>query len=161
MRRLPVIAFLTLVAATVAAFFITQHLKVSTPLIAGSPQPVPAAINPVNGGTCYDAVLRERIDSRMMHVSFYLLHQSDLVDVHIVNEHGTTVATLARHLYMQGGDHPLPMQFTWDGRTAAGTVAPDGVYYVEVHLIHQGRIVTISNSSGPLPVRVDTVARCP
>ena len=35
-------AFAALVVATVAAFFVTQHLKVTTPLIAGAPSPLPA-----------------------------------------------------------------------------------------------------------------------
>ena len=39
--RAPVAAFVALVIATVAAFFVTQHLKVTTPFIQGSPAPVP------------------------------------------------------------------------------------------------------------------------
>ena len=62
MRRFPVIAFAALVVATVAAFFITQHLKVTTPLIAGFPRPFPAAINPVRGTTCYDQGTRKLVD---------------------------------------------------------------------------------------------------
>ena len=45
------IAFGALVAATVAAFFITQHLKVSTPLLAGFPRPVPGVISV---GNCFE-----------------------------------------------------------------------------------------------------------
>ena len=45
--RLPTCAFAVLVAATIAAFFVTQHLKVTTPLIRGSPAPVPAVIDPL------------------------------------------------------------------------------------------------------------------
>ncbi len=40
MKRLPVAAFVALALATVAAFFFIQHLKVSTPLIAGDPCPI-------------------------------------------------------------------------------------------------------------------------
>ena len=40
MSRLPTGAFAVLVAATIAAFFITQHLKVTTPLIQGFPRPI-------------------------------------------------------------------------------------------------------------------------
>src|SRR5579864_7789080 len=71
--RLPVVAFVALVAATVAAFFITQHLKVATPLIAGYPSPVPAGINPVSGTRCYDPAVGKTLDYRMMRISFYLL----------------------------------------------------------------------------------------
>ncbi len=35
--RLPVAAFVALAVATVAAFFVTQHLKVTTPLVTGRP----------------------------------------------------------------------------------------------------------------------------
>ena len=39
--RLSIVAFAALVAATIGAFFVTQHLKVTTPLIQGFPRPVP------------------------------------------------------------------------------------------------------------------------
>ena len=47
--------------------------------------------------------------------------------------------------------------FPWDGREDNGQVAPDGVYYFRVALIHQGRTVEISNQSGPLPITVRTI----
>ena len=52
MKRLPVAAFVALAIVTAAAFFFIQHLKVSTPLIAGQPSPHPSTINPVSGGIC-------------------------------------------------------------------------------------------------------------
>ena len=45
--RLSVAAFAALVVATVGAFFVTQHLKVTTPVIAGMSQP-----QPFSPGTC-------------------------------------------------------------------------------------------------------------
>jgi hypothetical protein len=92
-----------------------------------------------------------------MFVSFYLLNRSDDVDVYIVNNDGMIVRTLASGVHMQGGRHPERHTFTWDGRLADGTVAPDGNYFVRVSLVHQGRTVLISNSSGPEPVTVETV----
>jgi hypothetical protein len=160
-RRLPVAAFATLVAATVAAFFITQHLKVSTPLIAGFPRPVPAAINPVAGIRCYDPAVGKRLNYRMMTISFYLLHASDDVDVWVVDQADRTVATLARGRFMPGGRHPVRTVFKWNGHEADGALAPDGTYYVRVRLIHQGRTVTISDNSGPIPFRVLTRAPRP
>lgn len=151
MSRLPVLAFGALVAATVGAFFITQHLKIATPLIAGFPAPDPAVINPTGGGTCGGR------QHRRMRVSFYLLHRSDYVDVSIVNPAGRAVAVIARHRFMPGGEHPLRELFTWDGREQDGRPAPDGAYYIRVRLIEQGRSVTIAGSSGPEPVRIDTV----
>lgn len=150
MRRLPIVAFAALVAATVAAFFITQHLKVSTPLIAGTPRPVPSVINPLGGTACGG------IDHRRMRVSFYLLHRSDDVDVYVVDQSGTIVRTLAAGVHMQAGAHPVRRLFIWNGREDSGRIAPDGLYYVRVALIHQGRSVTISDPSGPVPVRVKT-----
>jgi FlgD Ig-like domain/N,N-dimethylformamidase beta subunit-like, C-terminal len=148
LRRLPQMAFAALVAATVAAFFITQHLKVSTPLIAGSPRPVPAVINPLDGTVCGG------VNHRRMRISFYLLHRSDDVDVYVVDQSGTIVRTLASGVHMRGGAHPVRSLFVWNGREDDGRFAPDGTYYVRVALIHQGRTVTISDPSGPVPVKV-------
>lgn len=156
-------AFLVLVVATIAAFFIAQHIKVSTPLISGAPAPFPATINPLSGGTCYDPALHQKVDYRSTAISFYLLHASDRVDVYIVDQAGTPVATLARDRFMKAAlfPHEVPTQFTWDGREQNGSVAPDGRYYFTVHLIHQGRTVTIASGSGPLPVTVTTRSPCP
>lgn len=162
MRQLPLVAFLTLAAATIAAFFIIQHLKVSTPLISGVTQPDPPAINPRNQRTCYDPVAHEQVGPATR-ISFYLLHASDRVDVYVVGKAGTRVATLASGRSMKAVlfPHEVPTVFTWDGHEPGGSIAPDGIYYFNVHLIHQGRTVTISGNSGPLPVRVDTRAHCP
>jgi FlgD Ig-like domain len=146
--RVPVAAFVALVVATVAAFFITQHLKVTTPLINGSPVPVPALINPLDGGTC------QGVNHRFMRVSFYLLHRSDDVDVYIVDQNGTIVRTLASGRHMRRGVRKPDGLFGWNGREDNGSVAPDGTYYIRVSLIHQGRSVEISNAAGPEPVAV-------
>jgi hypothetical protein len=50
--RLATGAFAVLVAATIGAFFVTQHLKVATPLIQGFPAFVPGTINPVHPVRC-------------------------------------------------------------------------------------------------------------
>lgn len=150
MSRLPVAAFVALVVATSAAFFITQHLKVTTPLIAGSPSPHPAVINPVNGGTC------QGVNHRFMRISFYLLHRSDDVDVYMVDQNGTIVRTLASGRHMRRDVRNPDGLFRWNGRGDNGSVAPAGTYYIRVSLIHQGRSVEISNSAGAEPVTVLT-----
>jgi hypothetical protein len=161
-RRLPVAAFAALMAATVAAFFITQHLKVSTPLIGGFPRPYPAVINPVDGVSCYDPVAKKEINHRLMTISFYLQNRSDSVNVYVVDAGGRIVATLARSRFMLGGGVPgSRAQFVWDGREPSGVFAPDGRYYVRVRLIHTARTVTISNSSGPATVTVNTLPPTP
>ena len=162
MRRFPLVAFMALVVATIAAFFITQHLKVSTPLISGVTQPNPAAINPLNERSCYDPVRREVV-GRATRISFYLLHASDKVDVYVVNRGGRRVATVASDQFMKAVlfPHEVPTLFTWGGHLRDGAIAPDGTYYFRVHLVRQARTVALSNFSGPLPVTVDTRARCP
>jgi hypothetical protein len=145
------------VVATVAAFFITQHLKVSTPLIAGTPAPFPAVINPADGVSCYEPALGKYVDHRQMRISFYLLNRSDTVDVYVADSSGRIVATLATDRYMQGGGHPVRSLFVWGGLESNGRIAPDGRYYVKVRLTGQRRTVTISNESGPEPVTVKTV----
>src|SRR5437868_2129723 len=122
------IAFGALVATTVAAFFITQHLKVSTPLLADFPRPVPGVINPLDGVVCGG------VDHRRMRISFYLLHRSDDVDVYIVDQAGTIVRTLAAGVHMRGGAHPVRRLFVWNGREDNGRIAPHGLYYVRVAL---------------------------
>ncbi|MEO6859440.1 MAG: FlgD immunoglobulin-like domain containing protein [Solirubrobacteraceae bacterium] len=151
MSRLPVAAFVALAVATIAAFFVTQHLKVATPLLAGTPAPHPAAINPVDGQVC------DGVDHRRMFVSFYLLNRSDDVDVYVENAGGTLVDTLASGVHMVGGNHPMRRGFTWNGRTSSGVVAPDGIYYIRVILVSQDRSVLISNNAGPEPVTVQTI----
>jgi hypothetical protein len=154
-RRLPVAAFVALVIATVGAFFVTQHLKVSTPLIQGSPAPRPAAFNPVSGRVCllknYTGV-RVPVDFRRMQISFFLQHQGDDVDVYVVGDAGQIVATLASGRYAPRNHR---VYFTWNGRTSHGGYAPDGRYTIRVTLIHQARTITIANGAGPEIVTVE------
>jgi hypothetical protein len=160
---MPVAAFVALVVATIAGFFITQHLKVTTPLINGRPAPVPGAINPVAGRTCLVSTPagKRRLNFRQMKISFYLQNRSDDVDVYIVDQSGNIVRTLATGKFMRGGANPVRTQFVWDGRLDNGSIAPDGTYYVRVSLIHQARSIVISNSAGPEPIKVLTVGPHP
>jgi flagellar hook assembly protein FlgD len=146
-RQLPVAAFVALVLATVGAFFVVQHLKVSTPLLAGHPRARPAAFNPVDGGTCR---LRNHLgvlvptSFKRTQISFYLLHRADDVDLYVIDGDGDIVDTLASGRHMAIDHRTL---FTWDGRTSNGTIAPDGTYEFRISLIHQGRSLVIPNSS--------------
>lgn len=144
MSRLPKAAFVTLVVATVGAFFVTQHLKVSTPLIAGFPRPYPAAISPSETG-CGGF-------NRYTRFSFYLLHRADDVDVSVIDQSGTIVRTLASGRHMRRGVRNPDGLFPWDGREDDGTVAPDGTYYFRIALLHQGRTTDIAT-----PITVKTV----
>lgn len=126
-------AYGALAAATVGAFFVTQHLKISTPLIAGFPQPTPAVISP-NGTGCGGS-------HRVARFSFYLLHRADDVAVYVVDRNGTIVRTLASGRHMRRGVRNPDGLFPWDGREDNGRVAPDGSYYFRVALLHQNRTV--------------------
>lgn len=146
MSRFPVAAFGALVAATIAAFFVTQHLKVSTPLIAGSPAPFPNAINPLHGNVC------RGVNHRRTMISFYLLHRADDVDVYVVDQSGEIVRTVALGRHMRRGVRAPDGVFFWNGRQDDGSVAPDGNYYFRVALIHQGRTVLAPFSAEPITV---------
>jgi flagellar hook capping protein FlgD len=153
-----VAAFVALVIATVAAFFVTQHLKVTTPFIQGRPAPVPNMINPVDGGVCPrrngKGVLVPTSYKRMT-ISFYLQNTSDNVDVWILDHNRQRIRQIGRNVYMRARP-PKRHQFSWNGRLANGAVAPAGVYYIQVYLVHQGRSLIISNNTAALPVTVET-----
>ncbi len=144
-------AFGALVVATVAAFFVTQHLKVSTPLISGMPAPAPAVINPVSGVSCGPA--GKRVNHRQTFITFYLQHQADQVAVSIVDPSGTVVRTLSTSYHMGIGRRNPPGQFLWDGREDNGRVAPDGTYYYRITLLGQGRTIELTGK----PITVSTV----
>ena len=152
MTRLSTGAFALLVAATIAAFFVTQHLKVTTPLIAGYPAPVPSVINPLHPVQC------GKWNSGSTTISFYLLHRSDTVVVSVVNQDGDIVDTVADGRHMRRGVRNPDGVFHWDGRESNGLLAPDGSYYFRVALVHQGRTVPQVSS---VPVKVKTVAPRP
>lgn len=158
MSRLPVAAFVALAIATIAAFFVIQHLKVTTPLIAGYPAPYPSAINPVNGQVCLRRNPKGElvpVSFKRMKVSFYLLNRADNVDVYILDSDANIVRELPGsgvHMAIKKR-HP----FVWNGREDNGSIAPDGTYDIKVSLVHQGRSVLISNNSGAEPVTVQTV----
>ena len=134
-------------SATIAAFFVTQHLKVSTPLIRAFRRPVPGVINPLNGVPVRQVHQRLR---RMF--SFYLLHRCDEVNVHVVNyegEHRAHGRHRRAHAQACAPERRVPL-----GRPPTdGSVAPDGTYYIRVALIHQDRGFDLTD----VPVTVKTV----
>ena len=124
-----------------AAFFVTQHLKVTTPLIQYRPAPVPNTINPVHGGICRvrngKGVVR-RVSFKRMTISFYLQNRSDNVSVYIVDRDGDQVRQIANNVFMRA--HPPKRHyFTWNGRLDDGSVAPAGAYYIKVSPVPRGR----------------------
>ncbi|MGO9790816.1 MAG: FlgD immunoglobulin-like domain containing protein [Solirubrobacteraceae bacterium] len=153
MKSLRAAAFAALVLATIAAFFVTQHLKVTNPLINGSPRPDPAAFNPIAGRICADAA-GERVSFRRTRVSFYLPSRNDNVGVYVINAAGNIVATLASGRPMRRGRRSV---FSWNGREGPhsdGSYAPDGTYYLRVALQHAGRTFDLTDT----PITIITKA---
>jgi flagellar hook assembly protein FlgD len=153
--RVSIAAFAALVAASIAAFFVTQHLKVTTPLIAGgagAPRPVPAVINPLHGVPC------GKSNSGSTTISFYLQHRSDDVIVSVVGAaDDAVVRTVADGRHMRKDVRIPDGLFHWDGRSADGAAVPDGSYYFRVTLIHQNRTIDLTD----VPVRVKTTVPHP
>ena len=145
--RLSIVAFAVLVAASIGAFFVTQHLKVTTPLIQGSPSPVPGVIDPLHGVACAGR------NNGSTTISFYLQHRSDDVIVSVVDSQGDIVATVANGRHMRKDVRHPDGVFQWDGRLDDGRVAPDGTYHFRVTLIHQNRTIDLT----AVPVKVKTV----
>jgi FlgD Ig-like domain len=147
--RLTTGAFAVLVAATIGAFFVTQHLKATTPLIQGSPRPVPGVIDPLHGVPCMQGR-----NSGSTTISFYLQHRADTVDVYVVSAAtGSIVRTVADGRHMRTYVRSPDGVFHWNGREDNGQVAPDGSYYFRVALLHQGRTIDLTG----VPVKVKTV----
>jgi hypothetical protein len=156
--------FAALVVATIAAFVISQHLKVTTPFISGVRGPDPTTINPVSGPTsCPDPLAGHPVSQRSTTVSFYILHQVDNVNVYVVDQSGTTVRTLASNVFMRKPKAPttqgfaaVTKYFTWDGRDSASRPVSPGSYFFYVHLVHQQRTIELSQQ----PVTVERSTRC-
>jgi hypothetical protein len=159
-------AFAALVLATIAAFFVTQHLKVSTPLYNGDPIPFPGTSNPVSGRVCTTTSPSRktvRVSFKTMRVSFYLQHEPEDVSVYVTDSDEEIVATLASNRYMRVGVRNPDGDFSWNGREdphSSGPFAPDGTYYLEIVLQHAGRTYWLTGphqaihilTSSPQPV---------
>src|SRR3954471_3600324 len=115
------IVFALLVVATVAAFFVTQRLKRSTPVIRHVM--LPLYISPNGDGRKDTAVIR-----------FRLPKADDRVTVSMVDSNGDEVRRLADRRLSKGRHH-----FVWNGRDSSAAILPDGFYYLRVVLGGQGR----------------------
>jgi hypothetical protein len=127
-RVLTTVTLLGLLVATAAAFAITEHFKLIRSPVYGTL--VSKALSPVCH--CKDSTAAIRI--RLRH--------PDRVTVKILDSGSHTVATIASGARMPARRH---LRFLWDGRTDAGTPAPDGVYYPEVHLANAHRTILLPN----------------
>ena len=122
-----------LLAATAAAFALTQGLKNQPAGIFGTDVPRDV-FSPVCG-----------CDSRTATIAFRL-READRLDVSIVDGSDSVVRTLERgREYARG-----PVEVEWDGRDDAGKVLPEGEYRPRVRLRDDRTTYTLPN-----PIRID------
>lgn len=132
-RLTPTLIALALVGASVAAFAVTEHLK-----LGRSPVTAPRFtrhFSPV----CGCATDRAKLVLRF--------RRADVVDAEIVDANGEAVRVLAQGRAVEAGD----VTFVWDGRDASGRVAPDGPYRLRLRLDRDGRTLLVPTTS-----RIDT-----
>jgi hypothetical protein len=118
------VVFALLVAATGAAFFVTQRLKTEDPVVKRLA--LQRFFSPNGDGRKETAGIS------------FQLPEGDSVTVDVVKDGGDRVRRLADDRRLRAGTHRL----SWDGRDDRGRVPSDGTYYVRVSLREQGRAVT-------------------
>jgi hypothetical protein len=122
-----------LLAATGAAFALTQELKTQLSPIYGTD--VASVFSPLCGAGC---------DTREAAIAFKL-RESDRVDVEIV-EGDRVVRAIERDRRYAAGR----VEVEWDGRDDGGRLVPEGEYQPRVRLREDHRVITLPN-----PIRVD------
>ena len=120
-----------LLAATAAAFAVTERLKLTKSPITGT------------------KIIRDHL-SPAAHTTAAInvrFRRGDVVTATIRDAGRHEVDTLVDHVRMPLGRHT----FTWNGTTDAGTPARDGTYRLELHLARQRRTILLPN-----PITLDT-----
>lgn len=136
MSRLPhTLIVLALLAATATAFAVTERLKLEKSPITGT------KVDKIFSPVCEC--------SHDLAVISFRLRKPERVTVDMLDSHGHSVATLVR----DQRERPGRVSYTWDGRTDAGVVVPEGRYRPRVRLREHGRTIVLPN-----PIRVDTTA---
>ena len=136
MTRIPqTIIVLGLLAATATAFAVTERLKLEKSPITGT------HVDKIFSPVC-ECVRDQSVIS-------FRLRKPERVTVDILDSHGKSIATLVRDQHERKG----PVSYTWDGKTDAGRVVPEGIYRPRVRLFEHGRTFVLPN-----PIRVDTTA---
>ncbi len=127
-RFAPTALVLALLAATAAAFAITEGLKLTPSPIRSTV--VDKVFSPVCG-----------CETARAHIRFRL-RKADTLTLAIVDAGDRVVRTLVDARRYNHGLH----RFTWNGRNDAGRVARDGVYRPRVHLAREHRTILLPNS---------------
>jgi hypothetical protein len=119
--------FVLLVAATFSAFFAAQRLKSAPPV--ATIKRITQHFSPNGDGRRDVAKIRVRV------------RKDDDVTIAVVDAAGTEVRRLASAVPATAD---RAVRVRWDGRTAAGAVAPEGFYRLRVSLRRGGRAVTLN-----------------
>jgi FlgD Ig-like domain len=136
LKRLPqTLIVLALLAATAAAFAVTERLKLEKSPITGT------RVDKVFSPVCECA-------RDIAEISFRL-RGSQVVTVDLLDSARRSVRTLVRNRREQAGR----VTYVWDGRDDAGRVVREGIYRPRVRLRRHGRTIVLPN-----PIRVDTTA---
>ena len=119
---------LGLLIATAAAFAITEKLKLEKSPITGT------VVTPAFSPVCDCVLDKADISVRFRH--------RDTVTVTVLTAGRKTVRTIVEATPVQRGRNI----FRWDGKTDAGTTAPDGTYRVQIHLAKARRTILLPNT---------------
>jgi hypothetical protein len=130
-RILSTAVLVGLLAATAAAFAITERLKLTKSPIAGT------------------RIVRDHLSPAAHTTAAFTLRfrRRDRVSVTILDSHERFVDSLLDRALVPPGRRT----FVWNGLTEARTVPPDGTYRMEVHFANQRRTILIPN-----PIVLDT-----
>jgi len=124
-----------LLAATAAAFALTEVLKLQKSPITGTN--VASVLSPVCECPTAEAAIR------------FKLRERDVLDLSIIDGGGDVVATVVRGRAVPAGRVSLE----WDGRDDAGNVLPEADYRPRVHLREANFTIDMPN-----PMRIDVTA---
>jgi hypothetical protein len=134
-RVLPSVLVIALLAATAAAFALTERAKLELSPIYGTQQAQvfsPDSKDPAK---------------KVAHIRFHV-RKSENIDVWIQDSHGTRIDTLLVHR----GVRPRELvRLVWDSFTPSGIGVPDGTYRAVVKLERSHRTIVM-----PSDIKVDT-----
>ena len=135
MSTLARVVFLALVAATFGAFFVAQRLKGAPPVVE------------LRGVRWFSPNQDGSKDASTLTLR---LRESDVLTADVIDAAGVPVRRLVTAAPVEPSQ---VLRLRWDGRSDAGSVAPDGPYRVRARLAAQGRSVTV-----PKLINLDTVS---
>jgi hypothetical protein len=134
--RLPqALIVFALLAATAAAFAVTERLKLEKSPITGT------RVDKIFSPVCECA-------RDVAEISFRL-RGNQVVTVDMLDSSRRSIRTLVRNRRERAGR----VTYAWDGRDDLGRIVPEGLYRPRVRLREHGRTIVLPN-----PMRVDTTA---